>query len=255
MRRVMAWGAVGMVSVGVAAAVGVTRSGPPHPPWPDEPAGFREVSDQPWNAVRVDGWTPMWGPTPLGNDPTAPESPPSVLDITYPVGFPGGSAPGTVAHPLPRAREVFVGLWWKPSDPWQGHESNVNKIAFLFPRAGGDITLVMYGSPGGPYELRVIPQFQGIDSDWLRPNLDAGIVTLGRWHRVEWLVTWSSAPGVADGTVRWWLDGRLVGAYDRVPFPDGAFGEFKLSPTWGGIGDAKRQEDHFWFDQVRLSAR
>ena len=117
------------------------------------------------------------------------------------------------------------------------------------------MTLVMYGQPGGPYEVRVLPQFEGLESDWLVPNVDPGTVTLGQWHRLEWLVTWSSTSRIPDGAVQWWLDGRLVGSYHQVAFPAGAFSEFKLSPTWGGVGDHKQQEDHFWFDEVRLSAR
>jgi hypothetical protein len=77
-------------------------------------------------------------------------------------------------------------------------------------------------------------------------------VTFGVWHRIEWLIDFGDQPRV--GTVRWWLDGRLIGDYSNVPFPDGGLQTFKISPTWGGLNDAKTELDYFWFDQTYLSS-
>lgn len=238
---------------GVAGAASVTVSDavPAVTSWPNEPAGFTMVSDQRWDSVGSLGWTEQFGVATITADPSAPRSPPGVLTITYPAGFAGGSAPATAARAFTSTRAVFTGIWWKVSDPWQGHESNVNKVLFLFPETGGDITMVMYGPPGGPYELRVIPQFPGLPSNWLHPNVEDRPVTLGEWHRVEWLVDYSAGTGV--GAVRWWLDGHLIGDHRRVPFPDGGMREVKISPTWGGVGDTKHNTDHFWFDHTYLS--
>ena len=231
--------------------VTVSAATPGDATWPNEPAGFTVVSDQPWDSVGSLGWTEQFGVATITSDRLAPLSPPRMLTITYPAGFAGGSAPATAARAFTRTRAVFTGIWWKVSDPWQGHESNVNKVLFLFPETGGDITMVMYGPPGGPYELRVIPQFPGLPSEWLRPNVEDLPVTLGQWHRVEWLVEYSGGTGI--GTVRWWLDGHLIGDHERVPFPNGGMREVKISPTWGGVGDTKHSTDHFWFDHTYLS--
>ena len=228
---------------------------PDPPAWPHEPPMFKEISDQPWNEVASLGWKPLWGTSRVVRDSSAPYSPPNVLEIRYPVGYPGGEAPGTVALPLAGLSQVYVGLWWKTSPSWQGHESNVNKIQFLFPQSGGDIYMAMYGPQGGPYELRVLPQFVGISSDWLVPNVDPGIVTLGTWHRLEWLLMWNPSSGWPYGICRWWMDGRLVGDYANVPVPPGPFVDFKLSPTWGGVGDVKRQDDYYRYDHIRISGR
>jgi hypothetical protein len=59
-------------------------------------------------------------------------------------------------------------MWRKPSNPWQGHSSYVNKVFVLLGNAE-HIILVMYGPPGGPYELRVAPEFG--NWDWLVPNV------------------------------------------------------------------------------------
>ena len=238
---------------GVTGTDSITVSGatPGVATWPNEPAGFSLVSDQPWDSVGSLGWTEQFGAASITADLLAPRSPPGVLTITYPAGFAGGSAPATAARAFASTRAVFTGIWWKVSEPWQGHTSNVNKVLFLFPEGGGDITMVMYGPPGGPYELRVIPQFPGLPSNWLHPNVEDRPVTLGEWHRVEWLVDYSSGAGV--GAVRWWLDGHLIGDHRRVPFPDGGMREVKISPTWGGVGDTKQSTDHFWFDHTYLS--
>jgi hypothetical protein len=113
--------------------------------------------------------------------------------------------------------------------------------------------MVMYGSPGGPYEMRVLPQFPDLPSAWLVPNEATIPLTLGTWHRVEWLLVSSSADGVEDGICRWWIDGQLVGNYLGVVIPSAGFTEYKLSPTWGGVGDVKQHDDDFRFDEIRIA--
>jgi hypothetical protein len=221
--------------------------------WPHEPDGFVAISDQPWDLLSALGWVVQFGTATLGVDLGAPLSPPGVLAITYPAGFGGGEAPGTLTRTIIPSRNLFVGLWWKPSDPWQGHESNVNKIQFVFAESGGDITMVMYGGTGGPFQLRVIPQFPGLPSNWLEPNVANIAVALGEWHRIEWLLEYGETIG--SGRVRWWLDGELIGDHSGVPFPDAGLLDYKISPTWGGVGDVKDQTDFFWFDHVYLSRR
>lgn len=233
------------------AAINVSSSSPHPGAWPNEPAGFQTVTDQPWDLLSTLGWIVQFGTADLALDLAAPASPPTVLDISYPVGFGGGSAPGTMARGLPAARRYFFGTWWKVSDPWDGHESNVNKVLFFFPTSGGDMTLVMYGPSQGPFQLRVIPQFPGQPSEWLLPNVRQRPVTLGTWHRIEWLIDYSAQDGT--GAVRWWLDGELIGDHVGVPFPSGPGDTFKISPTWGGLGDSKATNDHFWFDHTYVS--
>src|SRR5881409_1257220 len=219
--------------------------------WPHEPSGASVIGDQGFNSLTTgDGWTIADNTSGLGSvvsDGTAPFSPTAVLQYLYPVGFTGGTGPAAEWHGLPGLSQVFVGMWWKVSNPWQGHASNVNKIAFLFPGSGGDMYIAMYGTPGGPYELKVIPQFPGLPSNWLEPNVAHVPVQLGTWHRIEWLINYNG------GVVQWWLDGQLIGSYTGVPFPSGAMTEFKMSSTWGGIGDSKSETDYYWFDHAHVS--
>ena len=243
------------------ASLTVTALPPPPGGWPNEPSGLSVWSDYGFGtAIPVtssdvpltdgSGWSSIYngnGLGSIGTDLAAPASPPAVFQLKYPVGFTGGSSPSTLYHNLPNVNQVYAGFWWKPSNPWQGHASNVNKIAFLFPGNNGDMYLAMYGPPGGPYQLRVLPEFPGLPVAWYVPNVTQVAVALGQWHRIEWWVDRTA------GVVRWWMDGQLIGDYSGVAFPSGGFSLFEFSSTWGGIGDSKTETDYYWFDHVHLS--
>ena len=107
--------------------------------WPNEPPGFVQLTDQPWNALDSLGWFHLnrQSQSVITTDVTAPLSPSNVLEHQYPIGLPGdGVEPAVDWYPLPQPfTEGFVGTWWKPSNPWQGHSSYVNKVFFLLGNA------------------------------------------------------------------------------------------------------------------------
>ncbi|OLB76749.1 MAG: hypothetical protein AUH96_02485 [Nitrospirae bacterium 13_2_20CM_2_61_4] len=224
-------------------------------PWPNEPSGFRVITDQPWDLLTSLGWFVQFGVGAIGTDPTARLSPPAVLQIAYPVGFAGGEAPGTLAHELGGLKQVYGGIWWKASNPWQGHNTNVNKIQYVFTSESGSMFMAMYGHPGGPYELRVFPQFKVSPLQWLEPNVNHVPITIGTWHRIEWLIVYNTTDDPPNGICRWWLDGQLIGDYYNVRYPAEPLGEYKLAPVWGGVGDTKRELDYYWYDHVHVSGR
>jgi hypothetical protein len=239
-----------------SAPVTVTVSNASGGAWPNEPAGLVTLTDQPWNAITGAGWNRRAGGTDeIVADATAPLSATNVLRYTYPVGLVDGVAPATQYYPL-NTKEVFIGMWWKPSNPWQGDASSVNKIQFL-QVLHSSIYMTMYGHNGGSYELRTNAQWPEMGSAWMTPNVSSGIVTLGQWHRLEWYLKYESTYGAGDGIVRWWMDGVLVGNYTNVRYPnDGGFVEYQISPTWGGnTGDVKTQTDYYSFDHSHLSKR
>jgi hypothetical protein len=124
----------------------------------------------------------------------------------------------------------------------------VNKIEYLFSSSQGSIFLCMYGPPGGPYELRVFPQFTGVSQDvWLTPNVSHVPVMLGQWHKIEWVVDYNG------GVVKWWLDGQLIGSYSGVPMPSSSLLEYHLTPVWGGVDGVKSETDYYWYDHIRIS--
>jgi hypothetical protein len=222
--------------------------------WSHEPGGLTMWAETSMNALTGNGWgivNPNGYATVL-SDVAAPLSPPGMGQWTYPSGFAGGQAPATMYHSLPSAfDEGFVGVWWKPSNPWQGHSTFVNKIYFLLGGACGNLIPIMYGPPGGPYQLRVAPEWG--NWSWLTPNVNAIPIVLGSWHKIELYFKYNT-PGT--GIVRWWMDGTLLGDYTNISFPaSGCFTEFQFSPTWGGVGGVKTETDYFWFDHAYVSHR
>jgi len=221
--------------------------------WPHQPSGFAPVTDWAMGALTGSGWNinNASGYASIVSDATALLSPPAVGQWRYPAGFPGGDAPATMYYSLPPAfNEGFVGVTWKASNPWQGHPSNVNKIYFLLGGACGNLIPIMYGPPGGPYDLRVAPEW-GSSWNFLTPNATNVPVSLGVWHKIELYFKYNTA---GAGIVRWWMDGTLIGNYTNVSFPaSGCFAEFQFSPTWGGVGATKSQTDYFWYDHAYIS--
>jgi hypothetical protein len=224
--------------------------------WPDEPSGLVTLTDRAWNELVGNGWNRRESADDrIVPDPTAPVSPATALEYVFPVGFDGGRAPATHYYSLGDRKELFVGLEWKVSTPWQGHASAVNKIQFAY-TGSSDVAMVMYGQNGGPYELRVMPQWPEHGSAWLTPNVNNTPLSLGQWHRLEWYLRYESSYGAADGVVRWWLDGSLGADYTNVRYPrDDGFTEYQISPTWGGVGDVKREADYYRFNRSYISSR
>lgn len=234
------------------SAVSVSQAPPPGA-WPHEPSSYSLIADEPWNILSPLNWILEFGTAAITVDLTAPESPPSVLQFTYPSGMTGGVAPGTFDYPLSGQHQLYVGMWWKPSNPWQGHVTGSNKLQYAFTNEHGSITMVMYGPVGGPYEMRVYPQFSTSAGVWLVPNVATVPIQLGAWHRLEWQLVYSTDSATANGICRWWVDGTLVGDYENLIFPSEGLTAYKIAPVWGGVDDTKHETDYYWIDQVHLS--
>lgn len=244
-------------SLSAHATLTVTAAQPPPPSgggvWANEPTGTSFSTDDPFDSLNEHGWQAIWntaGNGTIAQDPTAPLSPSNVFQVTYPTGFAAGAGPATEMVPLPSLRRAYVGIWWKVSNPWQGNPTNVNKIEYLMtPNSIGSIFLCMYGTPGGPYELRVFPQFTSSTLLWLTPNVNHVPVTLGVWHKIEWLVDYTGS----TSRIQWWLDGVLIGDYSGDPDPGVGLNEYHMDPVWGGVEGVKTETDHYWYDHAHIS--
>jgi hypothetical protein len=217
------------------------------------------LTDEPGNApvpaIQNGPWTNYWSIGDNGQgyvttvpDSTGPHSPGRVIQYRYPAGFQGGVGPGKVYRDVGGATKVYAGFWWKVSNPWQGHVTGSNKVAYMMTNSNGSITLVMR-EQNGRYEMWVYPQFSTSSAQWLGPNRSNPVVTLGDWHLVEWTVEYTPGDG---GKILWWMDGRLVGEYHNQRFPNQGLADFRLSAIWGGVGDVKRQTDYYWYDHVHI---
>jgi len=249
-----------LTAISIAAGVAACRT-PSSPSvdrsqWPHEPPGLSTLTDRVWTELTGGQWDRRDpGTDRIVQDSNVQDTTDAVLEYVYPAGFAGGRAPATQFYPLHQVRELFVGLQWKVSDPWQGHATHVNKIHFMY-TGSADVAMVMHGPPGGPYEVRVLPQWPAHTGGWLRPNVTAAPLTLGVWHRIEWYLKYESQPGAADGIIRWWIDDALAGDYAQVRFPeDAGFVEYQISPTWGGVGDTKTETDYYRFHRSYISGR
>lgn len=210
--------------------------------WAHEPIGMTVVSDARWGSpphttndqAFGNGWNATNSTVNRITDVTAPIDS-TALEWVYPVGFQAGASPGTIWRTIsPGARTLYIGFWWKPSNPWQGHPSNVNKISF-FDAGNTPIYLAMYGL--GTYQL----QFS--TPAWLTPITNKPVV-LGVWHLVEVVI---------DGSrVKWWMDNVAIG---DSAFPFGPVTGFSFSPTWGGVGGVKTERDTYEVGRVRVSVR
>jgi len=237
-----------------------TISAPPPPPssatWPNEPAGFTPLTDWPFNTVTGSGWNQNTGNATIVPDGTAPLSPANVMQIPYPAGFVAGSAPDTVWRSL-GVDEMYFGFWWKPSNPWQDQTAG-NKI--VFPDVGTNHTFLIM-MPGN-HEIWAQLDFGADNSHLLNagPSAPGPInvwgnrvtVSLGQWHRIEGHMKKSTNSTSRDGILRWWVDGVNAGNYTNVNYL-GTFQEFQFSPTWGGVGGTKTENDYYWYDHVRIS--
>lgn len=233
--------------------------------WPNEPPGLPLLSDYGFSddipASSADqaipgspGWRINYNGTHSGaiarrgTDASAPTSPPNVLELPYPPGFQAGTGVATIYKPLPAVTTLYAGCSVKVSAGWQGNPTNVNKLSYMHGGSAGSLFVCFYGPPGGPYELRLFPQFTGVSLDqWYRPTLNIRPFTVGVWHTVEWFLSYAQRRIMAA------LDGLVCIDATNVPMPSVGIGEYQIGAVWGGATGTKTQQDYIWFDHVHLS--
>lgn len=245
--------------------------------WPNAP-GWPLLLDAPGNA-RSEWSDVLWNDQKPGEhvtwekDPTAPFSPPGVMNFAYPTGYISGHAPGTPVQYFPKpVRQIYCAAVLKFSKGWQGHgPSGVSKILYPFTANNGSIFLCLYGPVEGPFELRMYPQFlvqQGavtpkplrldsygndawLKNGWLLSNNNVLQYVPGSWLTVEVKIDLSVFPSVTQ----WFANGKLQGHYLGVTFPPEGFSEFHMAPVWGGMDDIKKQDDSLLVDHVRIEGK
>jgi hypothetical protein len=245
--------------VSSSASISISSSSTAPPPsfagWANAPSTYPLISDNPFNALDALGWRTAWndaGLLTVSADPAAPVSSASVLQFSYPIGFVGAKGPANEYLDFAGATHFYSGVSWKANANWQGNSTNVNKIEFVLMGGGmGGAYLCLYGPNGGPYQMQVALEFANGDTrDMLYPNMANVPVVMGQFHQIEWQLQYNTTTNPANGIVKWWLDGRLIGQFTDVQFPSTSIVEYQLSPTWGGAPDVKTQNDFFWIDHA-----
>jgi hypothetical protein len=202
----------------------------------------------------------------LASDTTAPLSPPNVGQITFPAGFQGGSAAGRSWPGGLRSRTLHVAAWLRFSPNFQSHATGINKVFHFFI---DDVNRLFFQANGGGLAPAIglqqlaAPFNNGAGhvgtAVLLSPNLDPGArMTRGQWHRVDLLLR-GNTPGVANGAVMAFLNGRKVLDHEGIMFAaeggDGRWRGFNWSPTWGGTGDLVAEEMYIQLDHIVISGK
>jgi hypothetical protein len=220
--------------------------------WPHLPPSCATLREETQLApVPPAGWT-MTGTVDMVADGTAPDGAAAVARFTFATGFTGGVAPGRLIYSPatlrdPATRELYVGVIWKPSSPWQGHSSSDNAILYIEQFDGTTLDASTFDLLGTaePYHTQTTYN----DVPFTR-NASDRVVTLGAWHTLELYRLASTTATSADGIMRWWLDGTLVGDHADVNYTQSPFDSVQVNPIWGGVGDAKTETDYYFADRA-----
>lgn len=237
----------------------------------NRPAGFITIADLGFDSRSI-GWaaSPKWSdPRYLVEvqDSSGPRSGPGALEFAFPAGFQDVASPARAGTEFKGHREIYVAYWVKVSRPWQFHRSGVNKLFFVGTNASGKVgnemvvTLRGTGESSAQVEIAVqspANQGMGTRNGYYTANMNRPGFSIGAWHLIEVLAVGNSA-GAADGNLRWWVDGSLVGHHANVVFKEGAeglFNGFTLDPNWGGQGSPpKAQRDWIRVDHLTVAGR
>lgn len=253
------------------------------PPTGSDPdtAGFRVLASRGFDSKAAndadrgpggsDGWDGIEYRYPrftIVQDPGAPTGDRTVGQMFYPAAHQSGTAPGTVQTlvntwaPLPKS--LYVRIDAKLSSNWVGNQSNTNKMFFVG-AAGGNNQFFLSAEGSGRNALVPQVRLQGVEDPRARiaPNRAPGTQLIrGQWHRWEFQLGCNSAPNKADGTIRFWLDGRLVTEVNDVNWTQTKYLDrpcdftiFHWSPTYGGGGASPGVDQYLWFDHVYVSGR
>jgi hypothetical protein len=279
---------------------------PPPPGFPNQPAGLTRILEHSFdqmpgtagtgtNYIISGGHWDNWGyaNTTITDDPTAPQSPTRVLQVTWPTGLDDGERQGTGIDGMFGADygEVYISIRFKILGTtfenqnvgtkllgyvnYGGYERD-NQFYWLLkerPWATGD-------GPGGirtgPFflESRVsypYTQVYGTTAvrgvQYLANNQGTGNTILpGQWVHMEayFKLNTKNADGTynRDGIVKQWINGVLVQSYNNAdwltpttaPLGDHGFYGWHFDPIWGGNdGQIKSRDDNMYLDHVYIS--
>lgn len=257
----------------VSATQSITVAVPPPAPSDNEPADFVLVTDRNWSslatcgssATRIAGWDDIEACNPtrvrLVSDSSAPRSPASVFNWTYPVGFIGGASPGTAQRILTGTNytRIYLSTWVKLSANWDGHSSATNKMFFIW--IAGQPRFFASAEGNGSNPLQPQLRMQNVPDTRARvlPNIvPNAVIQRGVWERWEFIVE-CNTPGAANGRAAWYINGVLVSDHRDILWNTATescrWENVQLRPIWGGGGDQVTEEFNLSMDHIRISGK
>ena len=207
----------------------------------NEPGDFTSFTDRPWSTFGEDSWSDASDSDyTVVEDTTAPASPDSVGQISFPLGFRAGYSPAYAERYIGdlNLRSVYLSYWVKLSNNWQGHQGGDNKILyFKLP----EVNVIALYDVSGSDPVHTQLQVRNGGNVGYSANVNDVVVSRGEWVHWEVLLV-ANTPGVADGEMHWWIDGTAAGAYTGVQLADSSqsstWNYIKWDPVWGGGNDS-----------------
>ena len=219
------------------------------------------------------------------SDPTALQTPTSVLQVDFEAGtnpgfevgtsggfreFGGWNVPGVLSNT--EYSDYYESTLLKiPTPDFETQEVGVKILGYW--GVGKNNQSLATGS--GPTELYAIMRgagsstkimsswnldmyTQGISSTVLQQNKNLTTkLTAGSWHQFETYMKLNTI-GQSNGVWKWWLDGVLLGDYENLQFINASqssgFWGRSMNLVWGGQGGTpKTRTDYVWFNHMYMS--
>lgn len=274
----------------LSATASVSISAPAQPSvsgYPNQPSGFSRITELsgsgllPNQTVSCSSygviagcwqrWTNMLA---LKSDPTAPQSPGSVLEYTWPAGLPIGNSAGSFngwdgksGGDLSRTEysQTYESGWIKlEGSSFESPDAGMKLLGFWgvgegrnWNKVANQIYSMIPGGTRSAFTLDI--RQQGPVSRSMQQNkTGAALLVVGRWVRYEIYMKLNDI-GRANGVLKMWINGTLTHDYRDVTWrtssaPSGFFGR-RWDPIWGGMGNPPRKTktDRMLVDHVYIS--
>ena len=188
-------------------------------------------------------------------DASTPGSIASSLELRLPAGLTGGYGATKIGNhpnwtgngplwwsPSMNTGYLYVGMWVKFAPGYTLNGNVAQKIFYLKSDRASNARLnhmvgVMVNDGNGGNQLWPTYEPQNPYNRYKVPETTANNLNDGRWHQLEFLQL-PNSPGVANGTLRIWIDGRLEGSWTNAMFFDAtqvaSVNRLEINPIYGG---------------------
>jgi hypothetical protein len=220
----------------------------------------------------------------LVTDPTALQSPTSVLQVDFESGTQPGYDVGTTGGfrqfggwdqggvlSNTEYSEYYESTMLKiPTADFETQSVGVKILGYWGvdannqPAATGPGPVQLYAIMRGAGSTKIMSSWnvdmytQGISSTALPQNKNLTTkLTAGTWHQFETYMKLNTI-GQSNGIWKWWLDGVLIGDYENMQFinstKSSGFWGRSMNLVWGGQGGTpKTRTDYIWFNRMYMS--
>jgi Bacterial Ig-like domain (group 2) len=233
-----------------------------------EPSIMVSVKD--WDGHSLGAWSSTTTPTEQFVWDSGLQN--TVMQMQYgPVVVPAKETygPGHLYYLIPGAKyplhTIYLRVQVKLSANWVQNSSGVLKLFEVF----SGRTWAIPGIHGWGSDLRFMvandeptdPNYPGCFIGQIAPSCAAAstppdVFTLNQWHTIE-VVLVSNTPGVSNGRLMTWLDGKLQTSVSNVKWSiagtDNSFRQLDLNPLWGGLGGTLTSAQALGVGQIHLS--